>query len=71
MIQRELISEFPNPAYTTKQFSSYDRKSISPDKPNWFANADRSQFIRIENNNWTREFVMADTSWVLNKIHES
>jgi hypothetical protein len=61
MLNRELISEFPNPSYTTQQFSSYDRKSVSPDKPDWFANADRSQFIRIENNSGRREFVMVDT----------
>ena len=60
MINRDLMPEFPNPAYTTRQFSSYDRKSISPDKPGWFANADRSQFIRIDRNEQRREFVMFD-----------
>jgi hypothetical protein len=60
MINRELISEFPYPEYTTKQFSSYDRKSLAADKPDWFANADRSQFLRIEKNNGRREFVMLD-----------
>lgn len=60
MIDKEQLSEFPDPEYTTKQFSSYDRKSVSPDKPGWFANADRSQFIRTENNDGRREFVMFD-----------
>ncbi len=60
MINRDQLAEFPNPEYTTKQFSSYDRKSLGPDQPGWFANADRSQFIRTENNNERREFVMFD-----------
>ena len=60
IINRELLSEFPDPEYKTKQFSSYDRTSVSPDEPGWFANEDRSQFIRIENNEGRREFVMFD-----------
>ena len=61
MINRDALVEFPDPSYTTKQFSSYDRKSITPDQLGWFANADRSQFIRIEDNEERREFVMFDT----------
>jgi len=61
MINRDVLPEFPYPAYTTKQFSSYDRKSVSPNKEGWFANADRSQFLRIESNGEKREFVMLDT----------
>ena len=37
------MAEFPKPAYTCKQFSSYDRKSKSPANPtqeDWFANGD-------------------------------
>ena len=60
MIDREKIVEFPDPHFTLKQFSSYDRKSVSPEQPGWFANADRSQFIRTENNNGRREFVLFD-----------
>lgn len=60
MINRDQLAEFPSPEYSTKQFSSYDRKSIGPDKPGWFANADRSQFIRTEKNKGRREFVMFD-----------
>ena len=41
------MAEFPSPAYTCKQFSSYDRKAKSPTE-NWFANDDHSQFLRVE-----------------------
>lgn len=60
MINRDQLAEFPKPEYSTKQFSSYDRNSVSPDQPGWFANADRSQFVRTENNNGRRELVMFD-----------
>ena len=60
MIDREMVAEFPNPSFTLKQFSSYDRKSISPNQAGWFANADRSQFIRKEINQGRREFVLFD-----------
>jgi hypothetical protein len=61
MINRDQLAEFPDPEYTTKQFSSYDRKSLGPDQPGWFANADRSQFVRTENNNGRRELIMFDS----------
>ena len=60
MIDRDRLAEFPDPEYSSKQFSSYDRKSVSPDQPGWFANADRSQFVRTEINNRRREFVLFD-----------
>lgn len=54
------IVKFPSPAYTLKQASSYDRRSVSPDKPGWFANADFNQFIREEKKNGHTEYVMMD-----------
>lgn len=62
MINREKLVEYPDPYYTLKQFSSYDRKSIGPDKPGWFANADRSQFVRKEIIEGRREFVLFDAA---------
>src|SRR5690554_1832361 len=50
MTDREVITRFPENAYTLKQFSSYDRLSTSPDEPGWFANDDYTQFIREEYN---------------------
>src|ERR1044072_1228970 len=54
------IVKFPSPAYTLKQASSYDRRSVSPDKPGWFANADFNQFIREEKKDGHIEYIMMD-----------
>ena len=40
MIDLTALTRFPNPAYKTVQFSSYDRRSTIPDGPGWFANSD-------------------------------
>src|SRR5207245_1572794 len=49
MTDREAIARFPDPAYTCKQFSSYDRRSTTPDDPKtWFANDDVNQYLRVE-----------------------
>lgn len=34
------LAEFPEPAFKTVQFSSYDRRSRQPGGPGWFANSD-------------------------------
>lgn len=34
------LAEFPVPEFRSVQYSSYDRSSVSPDKPGWFANSD-------------------------------
>ncbi len=34
------LSEFPDPGFRSVQYSSYDRSTVSPDKPGWFANSD-------------------------------
>lgn len=56
MISYQSVTYWPSPFYTTHQRSSYDRHSISPDKPGWFANADHTQYIRTEG----KEQVMLD-----------
>ena len=61
MTDREAITYFPEPAYTIKQFSSYDRKSVSPEKNGWFANQDFTQFIREDTIQGRREFVLFDS----------
>ncbi len=53
------MAEFPDPPYTCRQFSSYERASKSPAE-NWFANADRGQYLRVEDNKGRREYVMMD-----------
>jgi len=40
MIDMRRLSEFPDPAFKTVQFSSYDRRSNVPGGPGWFANSD-------------------------------
>ena len=60
MTDRQQLTRFPDPAYTTRLFSSYDRASVAPDKPGWFANGDSSQFIREEKAGDRTELVMLD-----------
>lgn len=60
MTDFDAVTRFPVPAYTLKQASSYDRRSVSPDQPGWFANADANQFIREEKKGDHSEFVMMD-----------
>ncbi len=60
MASREQLTYFPELPYELKQFSSYNRKSKSPDSSGWFANFDMSHFLRTETNSGRREFVMFD-----------
>lgn len=64
MIDRDAITRFPAKPYTTTQFSSYDRASTGPDKPEtWFANNDFGQFVRIDENSKApggKEYVLMD-----------
>lgn len=45
---RAALARLPDPAYSCKQFSSYDRASKAPGDESWFANADAGQFIRVD-----------------------
>ena len=38
------MASFPEPAYTCRQFSSYDRNAKSPGE-DWFANGDCGQYL--------------------------
>ncbi len=60
LADRDQLAQYPQPFYITRQFSSYDRASKSPEE-GWFANWDRSMFIREEENRGRREYVMMDT----------
>ncbi len=40
MVDLELLSEMPEPYFSTIQYSSYDRRSEYPHRPGWFMNAD-------------------------------
>jgi len=60
MVDKSVVTYFPEQEYSLEQFSSYERKSVSPDKEGWYANADWTQFVREEKNDGRREFVMYD-----------
>ena len=62
MVDRDAAARFPDPAYTCRQASSYDRASVSPEDPAaWMANNDRSFFVRSEQIDGREEWVMMDT----------
>ncbi|OOQ56744.1 glycoside hydrolase family 172 protein [Mucilaginibacter pedocola] len=54
------VASLPNPSYVLKQVSSYDRHSVAPRQPGWFANEDHTNFLRTEVNNGRTEYVMMD-----------
>lgn len=60
MISVEEAARYPHPYYTSHQESSYDRRSISPDSANWFANADGFGIIRNDTIGNRIEKVMFD-----------
>ncbi len=60
MVNRETIARLPSPAYTCRQASSYERNSTEPGSPTWWANADRSYFVRVDEHNGRREHVLMD-----------
>ena len=61
MTDRARPARLPSAEFTCRQFSSYDRDAVSPDDPDtWFANWDRSQFLRVEENEGRKEFVLMD-----------
>ncbi len=60
MLDRNSIAEYPAGDYTCRQVSSYDPKSKTPGNPDWFANDDWSNFVRCDEINGRREWVMMD-----------
>lgn len=61
MTDRDALARFPLPHYVCSQSSSYDRDSTSPeDASTWFANWDRSQFVRTEEKDGRKEYVLHD-----------
>ena len=63
MTDRNAAPKWPVPGYTLKQASSYDRVSTNPAvATTWFANNDSAQFIRIEETDGRREWVIMEHS---------
>ena len=60
MLNRDTLARMDEPAYMTRQASSYDRRSVGPDKQGWYANEDWSHFIRKEQKDGRIEWVMLD-----------
>ncbi len=59
MADRNQITEYPAIPYRCLQASSYNRESVSPEMPGWFADSDGVGFIRTEVNK------QGETEWVL------
>lgn len=59
MIDLQGLCFFPKPYFSCRQFSSFDRGSVSPDQ-GWFANRDCGNFLRTEENQGRTEYVMMD-----------
>ena len=59
---RSAVTYYTEGLYTHRQFSSYNRESVEPGTPGWFANADMSHFIRVEETEGRREFVLFDAT---------
>lgn len=60
MVDLQRLSVAPPEGLKCAQWSSYDRASVAPDKPGWFANGDAGQFIRQEKHGDRTEWVMAE-----------
>lgn len=60
MVDYDTVARWPEPAFTGRQASSYDRDRTAPDKPGWFANEDSSHYIRTEAHAGREERVMLD-----------
>ncbi len=60
MVDRKQITHFPENGYQCLQASSYNRESVSPDQPGWFADSDGIGYIRIEENNGQKEWVIME-----------
>ena len=61
MTSRESLAKYPDRDFETKQFSSYDRRAKEPGGENWYANQDRTNFIRKEVTENGTEWVMFDS----------
>ncbi len=61
MTTRESLAQYPALNFKTKQFSSYDRRAKEKDGENWYANGDRTNFLRKEMTENGPEWVMFDS----------
>lgn len=63
MTDLEALTTMPDPYYTTKQFSSWDRRSTDPEvktDENWFGNWDRGRYLRKDERGGETEYVLME-----------
>lgn len=51
---------WPKQEYKSLQYSSYNRASVAPDQPGWFADSDGVAWIREETNGTKKEYVIME-----------
>ncbi|MGC4044402.1 MAG: DUF2961 domain-containing protein [Armatimonas sp.] len=62
MVDTDSIARWPQAEFTCHQVSSYDRATVAPDKPGWFANNDFNNYLRTESNSGRTEQVLMDAA---------
>lgn len=77
MLDRTKIAEFPEPEFTCRQTSSFNRRSKTPGNPDWFAGGDFDQFYGSVDVSGRKEWIMLDvdgpgvvTRWWLTQFHD-
>lgn len=60
MVSADEVARIPDPSYTVRQVSSYDRRSVHPDSAFWFANNDGFGIVRTDTINNRIENVLFD-----------
>lgn len=59
MLNRKAVTDFSTQNFKCRKFTSFDRASLNTEDPNqWFANGDASQFLREEQNDGRKEYVI-------------
>jgi hypothetical protein len=60
MANPDALARWPQPVYAQRQASSYNRASVAPGMPGWFADQDGVGFIRTRQHNGQTEWVMME-----------
>lgn len=60
MLNRDIITRFPDPYYKQAQVSSYDRRTVGKNQPGWWANDDGAGYERLDTIDGRYEKVMCD-----------
>jgi len=60
MVNRDAVARLPDPSYTCKQASSWDRAQKEVKGADWFANRDSDYYLRQEVNNGRNEYVIME-----------